>query len=59
MLKWGPEGIHLLARGESNVYCIRPDITTDHFELLVNGESKGVYYSADHAKIDANDIEAE
>lgn len=59
MLQWKPEGITLMAKGESNVYRIHPDVTTEHFELRVNNVSKGMYYSADHAKLDANGIEAE
>lgn len=58
MLQWKPDGINLLAKGESNVYCISPDISTEHFELRVNNIAKGMYYSADHAKLDANGMEA-
>ncbi|KYZ77456.1 hypothetical protein AXX12_04920 [Anaerosporomusa subterranea] len=59
MLKWKSEDINLLAKGESNVYRISPDISTGHFNLSVNGLSKGIYYSATHAKLDADEIEAE
>jgi hypothetical protein len=59
MLKWKPEHINLIAKGESNMYRISPDISTGHFNLSVNGLSKGIYYTATHAKIDADEIEEE